>query len=214
LSATTISTSTRRTRPTPDSRIGSKIPIHNSSLKSNLVTNSNPPPTPTSRPTPKLPPPCKTLSSLTPFLTPTAPSSSLSQPPDYKPETRPHYPGGWGSGVGAQASRVITPAVSPTRGRSGPVTPDACNVSPAFVTAFEGASLRAQFDSNPRRHPSRHSRRHPRRQAPPRGPRWRPRDRWNSRFRSRCSSKPRSLAPMTSREPHRGADRGRLLPQA
>src|SRR5713226_4068100 len=41
-------------------------------------------------------------------------------PPDYKPEIRPHYPGGWGSGVGSQASRAVTLAVSRRRGRSGP----------------------------------------------------------------------------------------------
>ena len=41
-------------------------------------------------------------------------------PPDHLYETRPHSPSGWGSGVGSQASRAITLAVSRRRGRSGP----------------------------------------------------------------------------------------------
>src|SRR5207248_6026608 len=50
---------------------------------------------------------------------PTAPSFLPSQPPDYKPETRPHYPGGWGSGVGSQARCANTLAVSRRRGGRG-----------------------------------------------------------------------------------------------
>src|SRR5207248_8444893 len=51
-------------------------------------------------------------------LAPTALSSLLTNLLT-KPETRPHYPGGWGSGVGSQASHAITLAVRRRRGRSG-----------------------------------------------------------------------------------------------
>ena len=128
--------------------------------------------------------------SLSPHLAPTA-LLLFSQPPDYKPENRPHYPGGWGSGVGSLGQVATTLAVSRRRGRSGPGISGTCEIPPAFAPASEGASPRAQFDSHPGRHPPRHSRRHPAWQARPRGP--------------RCSDEVQSAAT----DPARGDWRGR-----
>src|SRR5205807_1768796 len=118
------------------------------------------PPTPTSPQTPTSPP---KSAALTPSLAPTAPLVLSSQPPDYQPEIRPHYPGGWGSGVGSQASRAITLAVTRRRGRSGPGTSRICEILPASQGALQGATPGALFDGHPPRHPVWHPRGHPRR---------------------------------------------------
>src|SRR5438874_10842367 len=109
------------------------------------------------------------LSSLTSLLAPTAPSSSLLQPPDYKPAIRPHYPGGWRSGVGSQARSAITLAVRRRRGRSGPVDSTTWDVLPASRAALQGATPGALFDGHPGRHLLWHLRRHPARHPRPRG---------------------------------------------
>jgi hypothetical protein len=93
----------------PDPRHPRRIGTLSFSSSSSLP-NSSPP---TSSPDPSLT--FHLTTSPSPFQT-GHPSSLHFFPPDHQPETRPHYPGGWGSGVGSQASPAITLAVSRWRG--------------------------------------------------------------------------------------------------
>src|SRR6266478_5754583 len=96
-------------------------------------------------------------------LTPSLPRSALPKtgrsllpsllPPDHLGETRPRYPGCWGSGVGSQARCAITLAVRRSRGRSVPVASATCDVLPASQAALPGAAPCALFDGHPVRHP-------------------------------------------------------------
>jgi hypothetical protein len=61
--------------------------------------------------------PYQTVACLLPV--PGRPLVPLLLPPDHLDETRPRYPGGWGSGVGSHRGCAVTPAVNGKRGGRG-----------------------------------------------------------------------------------------------
>ena len=73
---------------------------------------------------------------------PTTPSS-LFFPTDYLVENRPHYPCGWGSGVGSQPGSSIGPAVTCEEGVVGTPVPSTYEIWPASAHAFQSASAPA-----------------------------------------------------------------------
>src|SRR5205085_165974 len=89
--------------------------------------------------------------------------------PDLRGETRPRYPGGWGSGVGSHLGRATTLAITERRGRPGPGNSSTCVVLPATPPATADATPPATFDVNPPWHPTWQALWHPPWQARPCG---------------------------------------------